>query len=91
MAELKIGILYISLHNLLVRKEGLNKIISRKALFIHIGRHYLVPRKLRPVLLKEMCNRKLLEEVNRDTYKILDCEFDLERDANKFYEMIGLF
>ena len=91
MENLKKGILYISLHNLLVRKEGNNKVISRKDLFIHIARHFLVPKKLRPILLKEMCDKKLLEQVNRDFYKILECDIDLNNDANKLYQLCGLF
>jgi len=91
MGEIKIGILYISLHNLLIRKLGNQRVISRKELFQHIGKHYLVPKKLRPILLKEMCIRCLIKEMNRDTYEVLESEFDLERDANKFYQQMGIF
>ncbi len=89
--DLSIGILYISLYTLLRKKVDLDRIISRKEFFTILGKHYLVPRVLRDVVIKEMEKRELIEKVSRDSIRILECDYDLERDANKFYEMIGFF
>lgn len=92
MAEktLKISLLYLSLHNLLKRKYGINKTISRKQLYCILGKHYLVDKRLRPVIIKEMESFNLINKIDRENIKILDCTFDPEKDANKFYKAFGL-
>ena len=90
-SDLDIGILYVSLWNQVKNKVGINKIISRKEFFEILGRHYLVPKCLRDCVIREMEKRKLIEKNSRDEIKILECEYDLEKDANKFYEMLNLY
>lgn len=67
----KTGILYLSLHNQLVKKYGFNTIITRKELFEKLGRHFMVPKEERDAVIIEMCFLELLERVNRDSLKIL--------------------
>ena len=38
-----------------------------------------------------MEKKKIIEIVNRDEIKILEIDIDLERDANKLYEMAGIY
>ena len=82
--KLEIGLLYLGLHNQLVKTYGNYAIISRKCLFKRFGMHYYVPKNLRETLLKEMQNLNLIERVNRDNIKILPLELNLEEDYNKF-------
>lgn len=90
MVELKVGLLYLSLHNQLIKQVGVNKIISRKEFFCIIGKHFLVPKNLRMVVIKEMENRSLIKQENKEII-ILKPMYDLENDINKFYQMAGLF
>lgn len=88
--ELKVGLLYIALHNQLERKFGRNKVVSRKEIFAKIGRFQHIPRGIIPIVIKDMEERGLIEKISRDTIKILPCIIDLERDSTKLYELAGL-
>jgi len=90
MEKLKIGLLYLSLHNQLIKKFGANNLISRKEFLEKIGRHFLLPKTLRPIIIIEMSERKLIKRIDRDNIKILECEIDLERDVSKLYQMAGI-
>lgn len=88
--KLKIGILYLGLHNQLTKKYGVNQIITRKELFCKLGKHYILPKDLRHYVIKEMSEKKLIEIVNRDNIKILPCDIDIEKDQHKLFQMINL-
>ena len=88
---LNIGLLYLSLHNQLKKKVGLNRIINRKEFFTILGKHFLIPKNVRACIVKEMELMHLIKIVNRDTFKILDFNLDIEKDANKFYKTLELF
>ena len=89
--DLNIGILYISLYKQLKNNVGVDNIISRKEFFTILGKHFLIPKNIRDVVIKEMEKRELVERVSRDSIRVLDCDYDLDKDAHKFYEMIGFF
>lgn len=91
MEKISIGILYLSLHNQLTKKFGVNTIISRKEFEIKIAKHGQIPKKLRPVVLKEMEEKQMLERVNRDSIKILPLDINIEEDCDKLYRLAGLF
>ena len=91
MEQLKIGLLYLGLHNQLVKKFGVNQLVTRKEIFCKLGKHYIIPKNLRHIIILEMVEKKLIERVDRDTIKILSCEIDLERDANKLFNLAGLY
>ena len=91
MGGLKIGLLYVSLHNQLKIKAGASRSIDRKILFEKLGRHFLIPKKLKPVVIKEMVKMDLIEESPNGSIIILDCDIDMERDAGKLYEMCGIY
>jgi len=83
-------ILYLSFHNSIKKKFGVNRLISKEDIIIKLGRQFLVPKPLRIVALKELEEMKLLKKEDANNYKILEGDFDLE-DTNKFYKTIGLF
>jgi len=91
MANLKIGILYLGLHNQMQKKYGVNAIIPRKFFDEKLGRFNHLHKKLRAVVLVEMEEKKLIEKIDRDNIRILPCEIDLERDMNKLCHIAGLF
>ena len=91
MDKLKVGLLYLGLHNQLVKKYGVNNLISRKEFFEKIGRHFLLPKNLRPIIIIEMTKKKLMKRIDRDNLQILDGGFDLEKDASKIYKLAGLY
>ena len=91
MKDLKLGILYLGLHNQLVKKYGIEGIIKRKDFFCKLGKHGQIPKQIRYLVIKEMEEKKLLEIVNRDEIKVLKIDIDLERDANKLYQMAGIY
>ena len=88
---LNIGLLYLSLHNQLKKKIGINRIITRKEFFIILGKHFLIPKNIRVCIIREMELMKMVEKIDRDTIKILDYELDIEKDVNKFYKTLKLF
>jgi len=90
MKEINIGILYISLHNLLRKKVGVNRTISRKDFYCILGKHFIIPKNLRCVAIKEMEIRGLVKQENAENIKILDHEYDLENDINKWYQKVGI-
>ena len=89
--KLNIGILYLGLHNQLEKKYGANSTISIKEFFIKIGKHGQIPKSLRPVVLKEMQEKNLIERINRDTLRIIPIDIDIEKDTTKFYKMVGIY
>jgi hypothetical protein len=89
-SELNIGILYISLYNQLKNNTNMSRIISRERFFTIIGKHYLVPKPLRDLVIKEMEQRQLIKCCSKETIEILDCDYNLN-EPNKFYQRIGLY
>lgn len=91
MSNLKTGLLYLGLHHQLVRKFGVNGILSRKEFFIKIGRFQQISRSLRPIVIKEMEERNLIKTINRDKIQILQVDIDLEKDVGKIYKLAGIY
>lgn len=91
MNNLNIGILYIAFHNQLVKKFGENSIILRKELYEKIGRFQHIQKGLRELVIKEMQDKNLIERLNRDNIKILPLVIDIEKDANKLYQIVGIY
>ena len=87
--KLKIGLLYLALHNQLKKKYGVNTIITRKELFCKLGKHSQVPKSLRHYIIDEMVTKNILEKVNRDELKILPCEIDIEKEPQKLYKFLN--
>jgi hypothetical protein len=91
MNPLPIKILYLSLHNQLKKIYGINRIITRKEFFCKLGKHSQVPKIARILVIKEMEEMNLIKQLNRENILILNCEWDLERDANKFYQWLEIY
>ena len=89
--ELPIQILYLGLHNQLKQKWGVGHVVSRKEFFCKLGKHYMIPKDLRVIVIKEMEGMLLIKQENRDNLLICDCKWDLERDAKKFYKFAGIY
>lgn len=87
--KLKIGLLYLGLHNQLVKKYGEEAVITRKELFTKLGKHYMIPKDLRHYIIKEMVKINLMEIVNRDFVKVLRSDINIETDKNKLYNLIN--
>lgn len=90
MESLNIGILYLSLHNLLKRKVGVNRYTTKKEIHAILGRHFLVPKNLRIAVIKELNNMNLIKE-NKNEVMIIDYKLDVTEDANKLFQMLKLF
>lgn len=88
---LNIGLLYLSLHNQLKKKVGLNRTITKKQFFIILGKHFLIPKPTRACIIKEMELMNLIEKVDKENYKLLDYDLDIEKDTSKFYKTLELF
>lgn len=87
---IKIGLLYLGLHNQLVKKYGVNTIITRKEFIIKVGRHYMIPKDMRHWIIKEMEDAKLIEKINRDSIKILGTKINIENDHHKLNKILNL-
>lgn len=91
MKDLDIKLFYLSCHNLLKNKFGINHSIPRKVVYGELGRHFLIPKKLRIVALKELEEMQLIQIIDRDNVIILNCKLDMEKDASKFFKKVNLF
>lgn len=91
MKELEKGLLYLSLHRALINKWGVNAEIRIKVFYHKVGEHFLVPKNLRPVILREMEEKNLLSRPNCRVIKILPSKVDLEKEANKISHFKGVF
>ncbi len=89
--NLKIGILYLSFHNSLKKLYGVNRIVSKEAMIIKLGRQFLVPKRLRVSAVKELEKMGLLKEESKTEYKILDYKLNIEEDASKFLRAMSIF
>ena len=89
--KLDIGLLYISLHSLLRRKYGINRYISRKDFYTILGKHFLIPKNIRIIVIKEMENRGLVKQESKEDIKILDCNLDIENNTNEWFQKVGIF
>lgn len=87
MDGLEIGLLYLGLHNQLTKKYGIGNIITRKEFFCKLGKHYMIPKNLRQVVIKEMEDMKLIKLIDRDNIEILDLNINIERDSHKLYAL----
>ena len=87
MAKLKIGLLYLGLHNQLTKKHGEGAVITRKEFFTKLGKHYMIPKDLRHYIIKEMVKVNLIEVPNRDYIKVLTSDINIEKDQNKLYKI----
>ncbi len=85
----KVGLLYLGLHNQLVKKYGVNSVITRKELFTKLGKHYMIPKDLRYHIIREMVKMNLMEIVNRDLIKVLKSDINIEEDKDKLYNIIN--
>jgi len=87
---LDIKILYLSFHNNLQKVHGCNSIVSRKDIFTKLGRQFLVPKQLRECALKELEEMGLMERIDRDKVKLLNCDLDLD-NSSQFFQKLNLF
>jgi len=88
---LRAGILYLGLHNQLIKKYGAGGIVTTKDFFCKLGKHGQIPKGLRWIVINEMEEKKLIKKINKNTIQILGYDFDIEENINKLYEMAGLF
>jgi len=79
----------LSLHHHLKKKYGY-KPISKKDFYALLGRHFLIPKNLRVVVLEEMKGRKLIELIDKQNIRIMGAVVDIE-DSSKFYQEMGFF
>lgn len=87
--KIKEGILYLSLHNVLVKAYP-EMVISRKVVHERLGRHFLIPKNLRDLVLKEMKEKGLLDYDRRKVI-LSPLVIDLHNDVHKLYELAGLY
>lgn len=65
------GLLYLSLHRLLIQRWGVNQVVHYKELAQALGRHFLVPKPLRYKVLIEMQKKNLIEKKTGRRFIIL--------------------
>lgn len=83
-------ILYLSFHNSLKKRYGINTIICKKEIFTKLGRQFLVPKGLRVIALKELEVLGLIKKEDKSNYKILKGD-NIEDKTNEFYKNANLF
>lgn len=87
---LNLGLLYLSLHNQMRKKWGVNRIVSKKDFYAFLGRHFLIPKHIRDASIIELERMDLLERVDKHNIKIKGLNFNLEEDNQKIYNKFYL-
>ena len=90
MVKENIGLLYLSLHNQLKKKVGVNNSICKKKFFEILGKHYLIPKNLRTVVICEMEKRCLVKKESKNSIIVLECKYSIEDSVNGFYRKVGI-
>ena len=92
--ELEIGILYLCIHNKLCERITLSRIYPKKQFYRLLGETFHVPKNMRVLVVKEMEKKGLIKDLgskkNNNIY-VESINFDLEKDAGKFYRWLGLY
>lgn len=91
MEKLKRGLLYLSLHNQLIKKFGLNHPASKEEICIKLGRHYQIPKNLRVLELKNIEDMGLIKTISPKDVIILPCDINIETESNKLFQLAGIF
>lgn len=76
------------------RWAGKSKVIPKESFMRMLGETYHIPKKLRPVVMKEMENQKMIRilgTTRNNNVELLPLEFDPEEKANTFYRQLGMF
>ncbi|GBE19396.1 MAG TPA: hypothetical protein ENG87_01810 [Candidatus Pacearchaeota archaeon] len=81
------NVLYLFLHSRIYYKLG-EHTNSKTALTYMF--EWRIPKKLRPLILKEMIILRLVEKKDKDTLIIKKPQFD-EENCNSYYIKLGLF
>jgi hypothetical protein len=90
MKRFNVGILYLGLHNQLFKKFGCDAEITIKEFYTKLGKHGQIPKNLRPVVLKEMELKGLIQRINRDKFKVVKLDINIEEDCHKLFEIANL-
>jgi len=85
----KTEVLYFSLHHHLRKKFGY-KPISKKEFYALLGRHFLIPKPLRIIVLKEMEQRKFIEMIDKQNLRVSGDVINIEDNTSEFYKEMGL-
>lgn len=75
----KIGLLYLSLHNYVLKRHGVGRVITRKEFLYTISVHFLIPREWRPLIIKEFIRCGLVERINRDKLLLKESPVDITK------------
>lgn len=89
MNKINKGILYISLHNQLVKKYGENRLVKENLIYEKFGRHFQIPKGLRRITLIEIENLGLVKCEGKFV-RILPCKINIEEEPRKVFDMVGL-
>lgn len=87
------GILYLCMHKRIHEKFGKHGEVRKEILFRLFGEVYHVPKNLRPLVLKEMIEKKMLRPNgnNNSHLLILPLYADPEVEYNKLYAELDFF
>ena len=86
----RLDVLYFSLHLHLKKKFGF-KPISKKEFYALLGRHFLIPKNLRVVVLEEMKERDLVEMIDKQNLRVSGTIINVDNAAKEFYQKMGFF
>lgn len=89
--KLTAGLLYLGLHDLLIKKFGVNMEFDIKHLYTTLGRRYLIPKRYRCLIIKEMEVANLIKKVNKRKIMVLKGEINLDEDSNELFSIFKLY
>lgn len=91
--ELEVGILYLCIHAKLCERINFSRIYPKVKFNRILGETFHVPKRMRACVSKEMQSKGLIKDLgnkrNSNIY-VNRIDFNLEKDANKFYKWLGI-
>lgn len=91
--ELEVGILYLCIYTKLCERINNSRIYPKIKLNRMLGETFHVPKRVRACVLKEMETKGLIKDLGNKRNSNIFVErvdFNLEEDANKFFEWLGI-
>ncbi len=87
----KVGIIYSCVHKKLADVVNPTKEINHKELFKIFGMVFHIPKSLRPAVLKELINLKMLVPIAQRKYRVAPCTYDPEQNRHIIYKRLEIF
>lgn len=85
-------IFYLACHNLLKKRYGLNREITEKQMHCELGKHFLVPKRLKRIAVDELELMGLIKRfgAKNNKFMVIKFDMDIEKDIDKLLKVLKI-